>query len=72
VGTSPVDSTGGATLQIEPGEVPAGVYTARARLAPNDFFTTAATPPVAVVVNTDILGASVYALSDLLKNIPTV
>ncbi|HEX2274050.1 MAG TPA: hypothetical protein VHG90_09285, partial [Acidimicrobiales bacterium] len=72
LGTLPVDGAGGATLQIAPGRVPPGAYTARARLAPNDYFNTASAPPVAVVVNTDVLGASVYALSELLKNLPSL
>lgn len=71
LGSFPVDSTGGATLQIAPGQVPAGAYTARARLVPNDYFSAASTPPVAVVVNTDVVGMSVYALSDALKNMPS-
>ena len=72
VGAFPVDPAGASTLQIAPGQVPAGPYTARARLVPNDYFSTASAPPLAVVVNTDVLGASVYALSDLLENIPTL
>ncbi|HEX2041241.1 MAG TPA: hypothetical protein VHF24_01280, partial [Acidimicrobiales bacterium] len=68
--TSPVDSTGEAPLQIAVGELPLGVYTARASFA-NDryFFEPSSVPPLAVVVNTDVLGASVYALSDLLKDL---
>ena len=71
LGPSPVDAAGASTLDVAPGELPAGAYTARAHLLPNDYFATASTPPVAVVVNTDVLGATVYALSDLLENFPS-
>lgn len=50
MGIFPVDSTGGSTLKITPGQVPVGAYTARAGLAPNDYFDTSDAPPVAVVV----------------------
>ena len=65
---SPVDAAGRATMQIAPGEVPPGLYTARARLDPaNRFFVMASPVPIAAVVNSDLLGASVYAISDLLS-----
>ena len=62
------DAAGGVTLRIEPGQVPLGAYTARARLDPaTTVFKMTGRPPVAVLVTTDSLGASVYTLSDLLN-----
>ena len=74
LGSSPVDPAGRATLKIKPGEVPLGAYTARARIDPaNQFFSMASAVPIAAVVNTDVLGASVYALSDMLNTlVPTL
>jgi Abnormal spindle-like microcephaly-assoc'd, ASPM-SPD-2-Hydin len=57
---------GRVSLEILPG-LPLGAYTARARLVPGSpYFRLVSPEPVAVVVNTDVLGATVYTLSDLL------
>jgi hypothetical protein len=69
-----VDAAGGATLPVPAGQLPVGVYTATVELDPANpyYVSTTRRPPVAVVVNTDVLGAIVYALSDLLKSIPSL
>ena len=74
LGSFPVDAAGAATMRISPGQLPAGTYTARARVDPsNQYFRMASSVPIAVVVNTDVLGASVYALTDLLnQTVPTL
>lgn len=73
LGSYPVDRAGAATLTIAPGQLPAGTYTARARVDPsNPYFRMASPVPIAVVVNTDVLGTSIYALTDLLNQfVPT-
>ena len=66
-GPVPVAADGRATLVIPAGSLPLGAYTARARLLPETpYFRLASSVPVAVVVNSDLLAATVYTLSDLL------
>lgn len=66
-GPTGVASDGRATLEIPTGSLPLGAYTARARLSPDTpYFRLVSSVPVAVVVNSDVLGATVYTLSDLL------
>lgn len=63
-----VETTGAVALKLVPGQLPVGAYTVRPRLDPQSpYFRLASPVPTAVVVNTDALGATVYALSDLLN-----
>jgi hypothetical protein len=65
-----VNASGAATKELQTGELPLGAYTVTAELeTPNPYFRAApgTSPPTAVVINTDALGATVYALSDLLN-----
>ena len=65
----PVSASGRAAFNLEPGTLPPGAYTVRARLGDaNPYFNlNPPAPPTAVVVNTDVLSATVYTLSDLLN-----
>jgi hypothetical protein len=64
----PVEPPGAVALKLAPGQLPLGSYTVRPRLDPaSPYFRLASPPPTAVIVNADLLGATVYALSDVLN-----
>jgi len=68
IGPFDVRPSGDVDLTLSPGQLPVGTYTARARLAPgNPYFRLAGAPPTAVLVNSDVVGAAIYVLSDILN-----
>jgi hypothetical protein len=66
-----ITSDGVATVSFKAGELPLGAYTATASVdASNEYFRMASSAPISVVVNSDLLSASVNALNLLLPKQP--
>ncbi|MDQ4069012.1 MAG: choice-of-anchor D domain-containing protein [Actinomycetota bacterium] len=62
---------GRVALQLQPSQLTPGLYSVRLRVDPsNPCYRMASAVPVALAVNADALGATLYALSDLLSSTP--
>lgn len=68
IGVSQADSSGKVVLTVPPGTLPLGAYTVRPDLDPTvPYFRLVSSKPAAVLVNSDTLSATLYALSDLIN-----
>lgn len=63
LGPFAVGTDGQVKIEVMPGQAPTGVYTALARLGANGFFRMVTSGPTALVLNTDLLGLTVYGLA---------